>query len=311
MPDHDVLFGASLGQWNGADAADAAGRIRLATQADRDGLDLFTVADHPYFGDKLDAYALTGFLLGQTERITGMVTVTNLPSRPAPVLARTLTSLSALSGGRVILGIGAGAIRDMIVKLGIPRLDGGPRCAPWPRRSRWSAPCPAGESRSPSTANSTTYPNWTRPPRRPRGSSPARSARIPGRHRTAGRRLDPAGRLGLAEPALPRIAPPRRRRRGRGGPGPGGDRQRLQLRRPHHRRTARRHPGRGRPLDRRLRPAVGRRAHHRRPRAPRGRLHLPQHRRHPRRRGPGPLGHRDSPRRPRSDHPIGPASAET
>jgi alkanesulfonate monooxygenase SsuD/methylene tetrahydromethanopterin reductase-like flavin-dependent oxidoreductase (luciferase family) len=41
-----------------------------------------------------DAYALTGFLLGQTERITGMVTVTNLPSRPAPVLARTLTSLS-------------------------------------------------------------------------------------------------------------------------------------------------------------------------------------------------------------------------
>ena len=125
MPDHDVLFGVSLGQWNGADAADAAGRVRLATRADRDGLDLFTVADHPYFGDKLDAYALTGFLLGQTERITGMVTVTNLPSRPAPVLARTLTSLSALSGGRVILGIGAGAIWDMIVKLGVPRLDGG------------------------------------------------------------------------------------------------------------------------------------------------------------------------------------------
>jgi alkanesulfonate monooxygenase SsuD/methylene tetrahydromethanopterin reductase-like flavin-dependent oxidoreductase (luciferase family) len=125
VPDRHVLFGASLGQWNGADAADAAGRVRLGVQADRDGLDLFTVADHPYFGDKLDAYALTGFLLGQTERITGMVTVTNLPSRPAPVLARTLTSLSALSGGRVILGIGAGAIWDMIVKLGVPRLDGG------------------------------------------------------------------------------------------------------------------------------------------------------------------------------------------
>jgi len=125
VPDHDVLFGASLGQWNGADAADAAGRVRLGVQADRDGLDLFTVADHPYFGDKLDAYALTGFLLGQTERITGMVTVTNLPSRPAPVLARTLSSLSALSGGRVILGIGAGAIWDMITKLGVPRLGGG------------------------------------------------------------------------------------------------------------------------------------------------------------------------------------------
>jgi alkanesulfonate monooxygenase SsuD/methylene tetrahydromethanopterin reductase-like flavin-dependent oxidoreductase (luciferase family) len=124
VPDHEVLFGASLGQWNGADAADAAGRVKLAVQADRDGLDLFTVADHPYFGEKLDAYALTGFLLGQTEHITGMVAVTNLPSRPAPVLARTVTSLSALSGGRVILGIGAGAIWDMIVKLGIPRQDG-------------------------------------------------------------------------------------------------------------------------------------------------------------------------------------------
>src|SRR5947208_3450901 len=98
VPDHDVLFGASLGQWNGADAAEAAGRVRLGVQADRDGLDLFTVADHPYFGDKLDAYALTGFLLGQTERITGMVTVTNLPSRPAPVLARTLAATRGEDG---------------------------------------------------------------------------------------------------------------------------------------------------------------------------------------------------------------------
>jgi alkanesulfonate monooxygenase SsuD/methylene tetrahydromethanopterin reductase-like flavin-dependent oxidoreductase (luciferase family) len=54
-----------------------------------------------------------------------MVTVTNLPSRPAPVLARTITSLSALSGGRVLLGIGAGAIWDLIARLGVPRLDGG------------------------------------------------------------------------------------------------------------------------------------------------------------------------------------------
>lgn len=48
VPDHEVLFGTSLGQWNGADAADAAGRVRLATQADRDGLDLFTVAGFIY-----------------------------------------------------------------------------------------------------------------------------------------------------------------------------------------------------------------------------------------------------------------------
>jgi len=125
VPDRDVLFGAGLGAWNGADATTAAESVRLITQADRDGLDLFTVADHPYFGAKLDAYALVSFLLGQTERIAGMVTVTNLPSRPAPVLARTITSLSTLSGGRILLGIGAGGIWDMIEKLGVPRLDGG------------------------------------------------------------------------------------------------------------------------------------------------------------------------------------------
>jgi alkanesulfonate monooxygenase SsuD/methylene tetrahydromethanopterin reductase-like flavin-dependent oxidoreductase (luciferase family) len=125
MPDHKVWFGAGLGAWNGADVASTTESVRLVAQADQDGLDLFTVADHPYFGEKLDAYALLSFLLGRTGRITGAVTVTSLPSRPAPVLARTLTSLSALSGGRVVLGIGAGAIWDMIVNLGVPRLEPG------------------------------------------------------------------------------------------------------------------------------------------------------------------------------------------
>jgi alkanesulfonate monooxygenase SsuD/methylene tetrahydromethanopterin reductase-like flavin-dependent oxidoreductase (luciferase family) len=125
VPDRNVLFGVGLGAWNGADTVTAAETANLTAQADRDGLDLFSVADHPYFGAKLDAYALVSFLLGQTERIAGMVTVTNLPSRPAPVLARTITSLSTLSGGRILLGIGAGGIWDMIEKLGVPRLDGG------------------------------------------------------------------------------------------------------------------------------------------------------------------------------------------
>jgi len=51
-----------------------------------------------------NAYAVLSFALGQTERITGMVTVTNVPCRPAAVLARTVTSLSPLSGGRSCSG---------------------------------------------------------------------------------------------------------------------------------------------------------------------------------------------------------------
>ena len=125
MSQRRVLFGASLGQWNGADVGNVPGVVDLATTADANGLDLFTIADHLYFGDKLDAYSAVGFLLGRTTSISGVVTVTNLPTRPAALVARAITSLSALSGGRVVLGMGAGAIWDMITKLGVPRLTPG------------------------------------------------------------------------------------------------------------------------------------------------------------------------------------------
>lgn len=116
-----VMFGAGISTAVGA----ARDTLRLAGQADRDGLDLFTVSDHPYFGGRLDAYSIVGMALGGTENIAGLVSVTNLPSRPAPMLARTVTSLSALSGGRVVLGLGAGGLWDDIARLGVPRLGPG------------------------------------------------------------------------------------------------------------------------------------------------------------------------------------------
>ncbi len=99
--------------------------LRLAVQADRDGLDLFTVSDHPYFSERLDAYAEVGVALGRTERISGLVSVSNLPARPAPMLARTVASLSALTGGRIVLGAGVGGLWDDIARLGVPKLAPG------------------------------------------------------------------------------------------------------------------------------------------------------------------------------------------
>jgi alkanesulfonate monooxygenase SsuD/methylene tetrahydromethanopterin reductase-like flavin-dependent oxidoreductase (luciferase family) len=101
--------------------------LALIAQADRDGLDHFSVDDHPYYGDRVDAYALLGFGLGRTEHIRALANVTNLPSRPAPMLSRTVTSLATLSGDRIILGLGAGGLWDSIVKLGVPPL--GPAAA--------------------------------------------------------------------------------------------------------------------------------------------------------------------------------------
>jgi alkanesulfonate monooxygenase SsuD/methylene tetrahydromethanopterin reductase-like flavin-dependent oxidoreductase (luciferase family) len=96
--------------------------LRLAAQADHDGLDHVTLSDHPYVPDLLEGYAAIAFILGRTERLSAFVNVTNLPLRPAPVLARTATSLSALSGGRFVLGLGAGGAWDRITTMGVPEL---------------------------------------------------------------------------------------------------------------------------------------------------------------------------------------------
>ena len=45
--------------------------LRLVEQADLDGLDHFSTSDHPYLAERLDGYAMIGFLLGRTERIAG------------------------------------------------------------------------------------------------------------------------------------------------------------------------------------------------------------------------------------------------
>ncbi|MEU4190862.1 LLM class flavin-dependent oxidoreductase [Kribbella sp. NPDC026611] len=94
--------------------------LRLAEQADRDGLDHVSLSDHPYVADLLDGYAGIAFLLGRTERLSAFVNVTNLPLRPAPMLARTASTLSVLSGGRFILGLGAGGAMDRITTMGVP-----------------------------------------------------------------------------------------------------------------------------------------------------------------------------------------------
>src|ERR1700722_14431469 len=116
---HKVLFG--LGLENGVhQVSEMLGHARLADDA---GLDLVSVGDHPYFADRLDAYAALGFVLGATSKITGAVIMTNLLSRPAPILARTVTGLSTISDGRFVLGMGAAGMWEEIASLRVPRLS--------------------------------------------------------------------------------------------------------------------------------------------------------------------------------------------
>jgi alkanesulfonate monooxygenase SsuD/methylene tetrahydromethanopterin reductase-like flavin-dependent oxidoreductase (luciferase family) len=119
VPGQDVVFGFGAH----STISEVADLLEMAQQADRDGLDIFSLSDHPYLGERLDAYASIGFVLGHTQHLSGFANVSNLPTRPAPMLARTVTSLSSLSGGRVVLGMGAGGLWDRISDMGVPRLS--------------------------------------------------------------------------------------------------------------------------------------------------------------------------------------------
>jgi alkanesulfonate monooxygenase SsuD/methylene tetrahydromethanopterin reductase-like flavin-dependent oxidoreductase (luciferase family) len=119
--DSAVLFG--LGLESGADQVNDM--HRHARFADVAGLDFFSIGDHPYFADRVDAYATLGFILGATSTISGGVICTNLLSRPAPVLARTIAGLSVHSGGRAILVLGANGSPEELDALGIARLSAG------------------------------------------------------------------------------------------------------------------------------------------------------------------------------------------
>ncbi|MFI2737595.1 LLM class flavin-dependent oxidoreductase [Streptomyces sp. NPDC018711] len=123
MPDygHDLLFGAVLVP--STEQADDA--VALARIADLAGLDLVSVPDHPYRPELLDAWMALAMIAASTTRVRVFPNVANLPLRPPAVLARTAAGLDLLSGGRVELGLGAGAYWDAIAADGGPRRDPG------------------------------------------------------------------------------------------------------------------------------------------------------------------------------------------
>jgi alkanesulfonate monooxygenase SsuD/methylene tetrahydromethanopterin reductase-like flavin-dependent oxidoreductase (luciferase family) len=117
----ELEFGASVEPL--ADPPDWAARVAVA--ADRAGLDLFGIQDHPYQRRFLDTWTLISTLVSLTERIRFFPDVANLPLRPPAMLAKAAASLDVLSGGRVEMGIGAGTFWDAVVAMDGPRRSPG------------------------------------------------------------------------------------------------------------------------------------------------------------------------------------------
>jgi alkanesulfonate monooxygenase SsuD/methylene tetrahydromethanopterin reductase-like flavin-dependent oxidoreductase (luciferase family) len=102
---------------------DAAGRDAVIEQvalADRLGLDLVGIQDHPYQRRFLETTSLLAFLAARTERIRLFPDVANLPLREPAVLAKAAATIDLLSGGRFELGLGAGAFWEAIGAMGGP-----------------------------------------------------------------------------------------------------------------------------------------------------------------------------------------------
>jgi alkanesulfonate monooxygenase SsuD/methylene tetrahydromethanopterin reductase-like flavin-dependent oxidoreductase (luciferase family)/hemerythrin-like domain-containing protein len=118
---HDLKFGVFITPT----AEHAAVVLELARLADVVGLDLVTFQDHPYQARFLDTWTLLAVVAAQTTNVRVAPNVANLPLRPPVVLARSVASLDILSGGRVELGLGAGAFWDGIAANGGPRLTPG------------------------------------------------------------------------------------------------------------------------------------------------------------------------------------------
>ena len=186
---HELQFGIFVTP----NAAQVDAVLELSKLADVLGLDLVTFQDHPYQGRFLDTWTLLSFVAAQTSNVRIAPNVANLPLRPPVVLARSVASLDILSGGRVELGLGAGAFWDAIAAVGGPRLTPGQsvdalaeaidiirasgtraaaRSATRARTTRSSAPIPARSRRMTSRSGSapTSAACWRSPaPRRTAG----------------------------------------------------------------------------------------------------------------------------------------------
>ncbi|WP_353951654.1 LLM class flavin-dependent oxidoreductase [Knoellia sp. S7-12] len=116
MPDYglDVEFGI----FPSPDAARHHEVLELAQLADVLGLDHVSIQDHPYQAAHLDTWTLLSAIGSRTTQIRLSTNVANLPLRPPVVLAKAAASLDLLTGGRVELGLGAGAFWDGIEAAG-------------------------------------------------------------------------------------------------------------------------------------------------------------------------------------------------
>jgi probable F420-dependent oxidoreductase len=125
-----------------------------AGRAEQLGYDSIWVSDHVVvpnanvvnFGETIfDPLVTLGVLAGVTSRVRLGTTVLIVPYRNPVVTAKMISSLDALSGGRVVLGIGAGWVAAESAMLGVPFAERGAMTDEYLRAMQelWTARAPS------------------------------------------------------------------------------------------------------------------------------------------------------------------------
>ncbi|HVJ95535.1 MAG TPA: LLM class F420-dependent oxidoreductase [Acidimicrobiia bacterium] len=114
--------------WAGGPAGIGPGVTRLAQRAEALGVRTMSFMDHffqmdwfaPAEDPMLEGYTALGFVAGCTERLRLRLLVTGVTYRHPGLLAKTVTTLDVVSGGRAELGIGAAWYEREHDGLGVP-----------------------------------------------------------------------------------------------------------------------------------------------------------------------------------------------
>jgi probable F420-dependent oxidoreductase len=122
----------------------SATMARLAVEGEAIGYDYACVSDHvveptdihsryPYSdsgefpkasrGERHEQLTAIAYLAGKTSRLRFLTSVMVVPHRPAVLTAKMLATIDVLSGGRLIVGVGAGWLREEFEAIGAPPFD--------------------------------------------------------------------------------------------------------------------------------------------------------------------------------------------
>lgn len=123
-----MKVGLELGEfgWDGGPAAMGRTVAEIATVADDAGYDLIGVGDHVWQGPhaggpgmpQLECFTTLGVIAANTRRCRLAPVVAGVHFRAPALLAKMVTTLDVLSGGRAVLGVGTGWDGDEAAGMG-------------------------------------------------------------------------------------------------------------------------------------------------------------------------------------------------